>query len=54
MTPTSLAVTVAPRTGKTIQNGPRVFEIGENLLQNGIIVALNSKKYMVYYTLHLS
>jgi len=36
MTPTSLA---APRTGKIIKNGfrVRVFERGENLLQNGIL-----------------
>jgi len=32
MTPTSLAASVAPRTGKI-----HVFERGENLLQNGIV-----------------
>jgi len=32
MTPTSLAATVAPRTGKIIKNGLRVFERGENSL----------------------
>jgi len=36
-TPTSLAAAVAPRTGKIIKNGHRVFEKGENLLQNGIL-----------------
>jgi len=39
MTPTSFT---APRTSKIIKNGVRVFERGENLLQNGI------------YTLYLS
>jgi len=37
MTPTSLAAAVVPRTCKIIQNGLRVFERGENLLQNGIL-----------------
>jgi len=37
MTPTSLAAAVAPRTGKIIKNGLRVFEKGENLLHNGIL-----------------
>jgi len=32
MTPTSLAAAFAPRTGKVIKNGLRVFERGENLL----------------------
>jgi len=36
MTLTSLAAAVAPRTDKIIKNDIRVFEIGENLLQNGI------------------
>jgi len=35
--PTSLAEAVAPRTGKIIKNGLRVFERRENLLQNGIL-----------------
>jgi len=43
MTPTSLAAVVAPRTGKIIKNGLRVFQSGENMLYK-----------MVYYTLHLS
>jgi len=34
---TSLVATVAPRTGKFITNDHRVFEKGENLLQNGIL-----------------
>jgi len=34
MTPTSLAAVVAHRTGKIVKN---VFEIPENLLQNGIL-----------------
>jgi len=38
MTPTSLAVVVAPRTGKIIKYGLSVFKRGENLLK------------MVYYT----
>jgi len=38
MTPTSLAATVEPRTGKIIKNGLRLFERAENLLK--------------YYTLH--
>jgi len=29
MTPTSLAATVAPRTGKIIKNGLRVFKIAQ-------------------------
>jgi len=37
MTPTSLAAVVAPRTGKIIKNGLRVFQSGENMLQNGIL-----------------
>jgi len=48
MTPTSLAATVALRTGKIVRNGFRffsfffsffsvVFERGENLLQNGML-----------------
>jgi len=37
MTPTSFAVPAAPRTGKIIKNGLRVFEREENLLQNGIL-----------------
>jgi len=37
MTPTSLVEAVAPRTGKIITNGLRVFERGENLLQNNIL-----------------
>jgi len=32
----SLATAVAPRTGKTIKNGLRVFEREKNSLQNGI------------------
>jgi len=36
MTPMSLAATVAPRLSKIIKNGLRIFETGENLLQNGI------------------
>jgi len=36
-TPTSLAAALGPRTGKIIKNGLRVFERGENLLQNGIL-----------------
>jgi len=32
-----LAATVTPRTEKIIKNGLRVFERGENLLQNGIL-----------------
>jgi len=35
MTVTSL---VAPRTGKIIKNSLSVFERGENLLQNGILL----------------
>jgi len=31
---TSLTAVVAPRTGKIVKNGLRVFERGENLLQN--------------------
>jgi len=38
MTPTSIAVAVVPRIGKIIKNDFRVFERGENLLQNGIIL----------------
>jgi len=34
MTPTSLVVAVAPRTGKIIKNDRSGFESGENLLQN--------------------
>jgi len=34
MTPTSFA---AARTGKIIKNGIRVFERGENFLQNGVL-----------------
>jgi len=34
MTPASFAVSVVPRTGKTIKNG---LERRENLLQNGIL-----------------
>jgi len=37
MMPTSLSAAVAPRTGKIIKNGLRVFERGGNLLQNGIL-----------------
>jgi len=37
MTPTRLIVDVAPRTGKTIKNGFRIFERGENVLQNSIL-----------------
>jgi len=37
MTPTSFAEPIAPRSGKIIKNGLRVFERGENLLQNGIL-----------------
>jgi len=37
MMPTSLVAAVAPRTGKIIKNGLRVFERGENLLQIGIL-----------------
>jgi len=33
MTPTSRAADVAPRTGKIIKKGLRVFERGKNLLQ---------------------
>jgi len=33
----SLAVAVAPCTGKIITNGPQWSERGENLLQNGIL-----------------
>jgi len=40
MTLTSLAVAVAPRTGKIIKNGRRIFERGENLLQNSILHSL--------------
>jgi len=36
-TPTPFAAPVAPRTGKIIKNGLRVFERGENLLLNGIL-----------------
>jgi len=32
----SLVAVVAPRTGNIIKNGLSVFEIRENLLQNGI------------------
>jgi len=42
MTPTSLAAPVAPHAGKIIKNSLRVFERGENLLEN------------VYYTLDLN
>jgi len=42
--PTSLAAAVASRTGKIIKNG-RVFERGENLLQNGTLhFAFNSSQ----------
>jgi len=34
---TPLVAVVAPHTGKIIKNRPRVFERGENLLQNGIL-----------------
>jgi len=38
MTPTSLAVPVAPRTGKMIKNGLTLFfERGRNFPQNGIL-----------------
>jgi len=37
MSLTSLVVVVAPRTGKIVKNDLRVFEGGENLLQNGIL-----------------
>jgi len=37
MTPTSLAVAVAPRTGIIIKNDLHVFERGQDLLQNGIL-----------------
>jgi len=37
ITPTSLAVTVVPRTYKIIKSGLGVFERGESLLQNGIL-----------------
>jgi len=38
MTPTSLVEVVAPRTGKLIKKCfVNVFEIEENLLQNGIL-----------------
>jgi len=37
MTMTSLVATVAPRAGKIIKDRLRIFEIGENLLQNGIL-----------------
>jgi len=37
---TSLAATVAPRTGKIIKNGLGVFERGENLLQNGTTICI--------------
>jgi len=37
ITPTSLAVAIAPRTVKIIKNDIRVFEGGDNLLQNGIL-----------------
>jgi len=37
MTPTSLAADIAPRTGRIIKKGLRVFERGENILQNGIL-----------------
>jgi len=36
MTVTSLVAVVAPRTGKIIKNDLRLFERGENLIQNGI------------------
>jgi len=32
-----LVVAVAPRTGKIIEKGRRVFEKADNLLQNGIL-----------------
>jgi len=38
MTPTSLAAAAAPRTGKIVKSGFRVFE----------------RREMVYYTLHLT
>jgi len=37
MTTTSFVAPVAPRTGKIIKNGARVFEKGEIFLQNGIL-----------------
>jgi len=37
---TSLVVVVAPRTGKILKNGLRVFEREENLLQNGITLCV--------------
>jgi len=43
MTSTSFAAPVAPRTGKIFKNGLRVFEIRENLLQNGILTTLQVK-----------
>jgi len=36
-TPTPLIATIAPRTGKIIKNGLRVFKREEHLLQNGIL-----------------
>jgi len=36
-TPTSLALDVAPRTGKIIKNDVSVIERGENFLQNGML-----------------
>jgi len=37
MTVKSLVAVVAPRTGKIVRNGLRVFEIRENFLQNCIL-----------------
>jgi len=37
MTPMSLATAAAPRKGKIIKNGLRVFERGDNLLQSGML-----------------
>jgi len=34
---TSLVAVMAPRTGKTTKNVVKVFERGENLLQNSIL-----------------
>jgi len=43
---TSLVTVVTPRTGKIIKNVQRVFERGENFLQNSILqLTLNNSNF---------
>jgi len=48
MTPSSLSAAVAPLTGKIIKNDLRVFERGENLLQNATVYDIIKKCHPVY------